>query len=253
MKSLFLALLLTNFIIVGLLCAAAETDPSLILYLPFDEGDEEEAEDFSQYGNNGELKGGPEWVDGKFEKALMFDGVDAHVLVPHAEILCVDEEVTVMAWINTPRYTGPGGVNWQGIVAKSNNPRSYSLYTRINEVLTFSTVGFGSFSATKLPLNEWVHVAALVEDGAHVYYFNGEFAGQSGADIKLPGLTDTADVLVGKTHEGSREFLGMIDEIRIWNRALSQDEVKREMNRGKDSASVSSKSRLTIAWGQIKI
>jgi hypothetical protein len=48
--------------------------------------------------------GEPKWVEGKFEGALWFDGVDDHVLVPHAEILCVEEEVTVMAWINTERY-----------------------------------------------------------------------------------------------------------------------------------------------------
>jgi hypothetical protein len=196
------------------------------------------------------LNGDPEWVDGKFEGALQFDGTDDFVQVPHAEILCVDEEVTVMAWINTERHGGPG--NYQGLVAKSNGPRSYSLYIESGGGLHFSTAGIGTVSTTKVPLNEWLHVAAIVVDGTHQYYINGEDAGKGGAGINLPGLSDTADVLVAKTWEGTREFLGMIDEVRIWNRALSQDEVKDEMDMGNKAAAVEPQRKLTTTWGSIR-
>lgn len=230
--------------------AADPEDASLILSLSFDNAGEE-AEDLSQYGNNGTLSGGPEWVDGKFEGALQFDGEDDFVEVPHAEILCVDEEVTVMAWINAERHTGPGGAGWQGILSKSNSPRSYSFYTESGGGLHFSTAGTGSVSSA-VPLNEWVHVVAMVVEGSHQYYINGEDAGTGGGGINLPGTSDTATVLVGKTHEGNREFLGLIDEVRIWNRALTQDEVKEEMDMGSQSLAVDASGKLGATWGSIK-
>ena len=71
--------------------AAAQIDDSLILYLSFDEGNGEDAFDTSNYGNNGVLNGGPEWVDGRFGKALKFDGVDDYVEIPDNESLYVEE------------------------------------------------------------------------------------------------------------------------------------------------------------------
>ena len=229
--------------------AADPKDSSLVLYLPFDDDGGDVAKDQSQYGNDGALNGAPEWVDGKFEGALQFDGVKDFVQVPHADILSVDEEVTVMAWINTERHGGPGG--YQGIVAKSNATRSYSLYIESGGGLHFSTAGIGTVSTTKVTLNEWLHVAAMVVDGTHKYYINGEPAGQGGAGINLPGLADTDDVLVGKTWEGTREFLGMIDEVRIWNRALDEDEIRKEMRIGSETA-VHPSGKLSATWGNIK-
>lgn len=252
MKNLLLVLAMAMLVVVSFSVKAQDPDPSLILSLSFDEGDGDIAEDASKYGNNGEIKGGPEWVNGKFERALLLDGTDDFVQVPHAEILCADEEVTVMAWINAERHTGPGGQNWQGILSKGNSPRSYSLYTEVGQALHFSTAGAGTVSTTKVPLNEWVHIAAVVVEGKHIYYINGEPAGEGGSGIKLPGVSDTADVLVGKTHEGSREFLGMIDEVRIWNRALDADEIKDQMDAGSGGAAVQPQSKLATTWAEVK-
>ena len=63
----------------------------------------------------------------------------------------------------------------------------------------------------------------------------------------------TADVLVGKTHEGNREFLGLIDEVRIWNRALDEDEVIEQMESGYfEIFAVDPRQKLTTTWGHLK-
>ena len=111
-------------------------DPTLVGWWWFDEGAGTTAADSSMYGNNGTLMGGATWGIGKFGKAVQLDGVDDYVTVPHNPILCVSSEVTVMAWVNTPRWEMPGQ-GYQGIIAKGNAPRSYSLYPH--------------FSATRLP------------------------------------------------------------------------------------------------------
>ncbi|MEN6333642.1 MAG: LamG-like jellyroll fold domain-containing protein, partial [Phycisphaerales bacterium] len=187
------------------------------------------AGDSSRNGNNGALMG-PTWVPGVFGSALKFDGVDDYVSVPHNANLNVSNEVTVAIWINPQRYNAPNGEAWQGIIGKQEGQRSYNLYTEATHALHFSTAGVGTLSNTTLPLNEWVHVCAMVVKGTHAYYINGEAAGTSGSGIVLPGAADTSDVVIGRTNEGvNRSFLGMIDDVRVYNRSLTQDEVKKLM------------------------
>ena len=208
------------------------TDPNLVGWWKFDEGSGLLALDSSGLYNNGTLMSGPQWIVGHDDDALEFDGVNDYVEVPHDASLTMDTEVTVMAWINAERYNSAGG-DWQAILAKSNAPRSYSFYTYTNGTLHFSVGASGAYigsnSTGLVPLNEWAHVCAMVVDGHHQYYINGEDAGTGGAGTILPGATDTDTVRIGLSHEGGNNFLGMIDDVRIYNKALSQDEVVQAM------------------------
>mgnify|MGYP001097735232 CR=1 FL=1 len=216
---------------------APVTDPNLVGWWKFDDGSGVNVFDSSGHGNHGSFIGDPQWVIGQNGDALQFDGIDDWVEVPHAANLTVDNEVTVMAWINAERYIGPTGDDWQGIIAKGS-PRSYSLYTQVSGVLHFSTAGVGTLSSSPVPLNEWVHVCAMVIDGGHQYYINGEDAGAGGTGIVLPGAADTATVRIGNARDANRQFLGMIDDVHIYNKALTQDEVIQAM-----------RGDTTLAWG----
>ena len=148
--------------------------------------------------------------------------------------LIVETGLTIMAWIKTPRFETPGFL-WQGIIAKGNDPRSYSFYT-IEGGLHLS-VGFspwlGSNVVETLELNQWQHVVAQVDsDGTHHYWVNGKLIGSIQLDPALPGSLDTASVLIGRTHEDDREFLGVIDELRLWRRVLSENEILEHMEQG---------------------
>ena len=235
MKSWFVVLTLLIFAI-SFAQALEPLDDSLILYLSFDELTGKRTIDHSKYKNHGEIFGSPKLVDGKFGKALEFNGVSDWVEVPHDDSLTVDKNVTVMAWIKTSRYHGPGGAQWQGILAKSNFPystRSYSLYTDLKYLcLHLSVGGDGSACNGKLKLREWQHVVAQVDDGTHRYWINGENVGEFGGKPPPPGKIDTMSVRIGRTHESGRGFLGLIDEVRIWNRALSEVEVIAQMRMG---------------------
>lgn len=197
---------LSAFVLIPLSSSmAVQIDDTLVLYLSFDEEPEDgEVSDLSEYENKGEIKGDPKWEDGKFGKALWLDGVDDYVQVSDSESLRVDEAVTVMVWIRAERYGYPGN-NFQGIVAKSNSPRSYSFYTHVNnQGLHFSTwnpsgvpaAHCGSTSTAKVPLDEWVHIAVVGEagkdGGSHRYYINGEPGGEKSIVemTALPGDTD---------------------------------------------------------------
>lgn len=225
-------------------------DDSMILYFSFDEVNGDTLPDHSQYGNDGTVVGAPELAPGKFGNALQFNGTSDWVEVPHADILTVDAEVTVMAWINAERHTGPDNARWQGILSKGNNPRSYSFYTESpSECLHLSAGGSGSVCTGVIELNEWQHVAAHVGDGTHRYWLNGVNVGEFGGVNPLPGAADTASVLIGKTHEGNREFLGLIDEVRIWNRALSEEEIQEAMD---IPTPVEPAGKLASTWAVLK-
>ncbi|MEN6335873.1 MAG: LamG-like jellyroll fold domain-containing protein [Phycisphaerales bacterium] len=208
---------------------AGSARAELVGHWRLDEGAGVTANDASGHGNHGTLKGNPKWTAGILGQALDLDGVDDFVEIPHSDSLTVDKNVTVTAWIKTTQYTGTTGAEYQGIVAKSNSPRSYSLYLYSSGSLHFSTNGIGTMSTTKVPLNEWAHVAAQVVDGVQKYYINGVAAGVDGTGVVLPGLNDVANVVIGKTWEASREFFGKIDDVRIYNDALDLAGVKESM------------------------
>ena len=253
MKRLFIMLTLIA-LAASFTYAANEPEDSLILYFSFDELDDKTAIDHSKYENHGEIMGDPKHVEGKFGKALELNGESDWVIVPHDEILTVDENVTVMAWINTERHEGPNNQRWQGVIAKSNNPRSYSLYTEIpSKCLAFSVGGGTSVCNKVIGLNEWQHIVAQVDNRTHRYWINGEKAGEFAGKNLPPGKADTANVLIGRTHEGQREFLGLIDEVRVWNRTLNEDEVLEQIEMGYfELFAVDPKQKLATTWGNLK-
>ena len=252
MRTLFIMLTIITFV-ASFAHALNEPEDSLILYMSFDTIDGKNTIDHSKYGNNGEMAGDPKHVAGKFGKALELNGTSDWVEIPHHESLTVDKDFTVMAWIHTERHTGPGGAQWQGILAKSNNPRSYSFYTEGNSKCLHLSVGGGSVCQGEVKLNEWQHVVGQMDSGTHRYYINGENVGESGGKNNPPGKADTASVFIGKTHEGNREFMGLIDEVRIWNRALTKEEVIEQMEKGHfELFPVDPRQKLTTTWGTIK-
>ena len=244
-RSVIISVVAISFWVIG---TFAYGDPSLILSLSFDEvADDGTVMDSSQYGNHGTIAGSPALVDGKFGKALEFNGEDTWVEVPHHDSLNVRTGVTVMVWIYTPRYDGPDGADWQGIIAKGNENRSYSLYTEVGGGIQLSTTGsqIRENSEKQFSLNEWQHVVAQVGDGLKRYWINGKDAGSIPFDVLLPGKVDRASVLIGNTHDTDppenpdRHFLGLIDEVRLWNRVLSEPEIISQMQSGTTNSLVS--------------
>jgi hypothetical protein len=202
--------------------AAPDTD-KLLAYYSFDEGTGTTVADASGKGQDGAFVGEPAWVPGKVGTALLFDGVDDYVEIPHHEGLTVDNEVTVALWIN-PEHHDFTNTGWGGIMAKGN-PRTYNLYTTAAGTLHFSTAGVGSTSTDTITLNEWSHVAAMVSAGSHAYYINGAPSGGGGSGIDLPGTSNTAPVTIGYIGGTNQFYKGMIDEVYIYGRALSAAEV----------------------------
>ena len=105
-RILFVAIIMLT-LIGSLTYSAQDLDKSMVLYLSFDQLNGKTVKDHSKHGNHGEIAGNPKLVEGKFGKCLEFNGKSDWVVVEHHKSLCVEEEVTVMAWIKTERFTDP--------------------------------------------------------------------------------------------------------------------------------------------------
>ena len=109
MKALFFALVAATLVIFN--CTLGESAPKegLVLYFAFNEGTGKTAKDLSENGNDGEIHDA-KWVDGKFGKALEFDGKTGYVEVPDSKSLDITKAVTIEAWVKSnadhPGYTG---------------------------------------------------------------------------------------------------------------------------------------------------
>jgi hypothetical protein len=231
-----------SLLVLSLSGIAGAQDPNLLGWWKLDESSGTTAYDSSGNGNDGVFVGSPQWASGYAGGAAWFDGVDDSIEVPHNPSLLPGDEVTVMAWINTPRHTGAGGSSWQALITKGNSPRVYSMYTTpaatgSGGVLHFSIGPEGSFVGTtstgRVPLNEWVHVCAMVINGGQLYYINGERyepADGGGTGTVIP-KGNTWPVRIANAEE-KNSFLGRMDDVRVYNGALSQEKIRQIMVSG---------------------
>ena len=264
MRLFILALAIVNFLVLPSLTEAQKytKDERLILYLPFDEGEGDTAFDLSMYENHGELDF-PEWVDGKHGGALEFNGQSDVVIVPTKNsdelnfIAPFDNSGTVEAWFFVK---GAGNSIFPRVLSKEANTghkHGVTLRLRQFDKLEFELAAeaqqvTGPNPKAELDFNIWYHGAGTWEAGAHIVYLNGEEIARR--DFANPIIEDrTIDLRIGGSFAGPRNFEGIIDEVRIWNRVLPQAEIQENMSLGRrELMSVSPNDRLTTTWGRIK-
>jgi len=197
----------------------------LVGYWRFDEETGSTAKDSSPYGNHGTIYGATR-VRGIIGKALSFDGVDDYVEVANSESLNPTNEITLMAWVNA-RSTQ--NTEYPKIVAKANAYVLHILDT-FPSVIVLNIYSGGNLRQTKienaLSADEWVHIVATYDGRYGRIYKNGELVATK--DFETIGIIDSTanDVGIGAYPGGSTPFNGTIDEVRIYNRALSPGEIK---------------------------
>jgi len=215
-------------VVLGLSLAsvANAADPSLVLNLPFDEGGGE-PQDVSVYGHEAQLVNSPTWVDGKYGSALEFDGTN-YVMVPITEALQTVETFTVEFWVQrgttqpgTWNYMVAGGTLMWGVIFNAGDENVY--------VWSRSGGTWGQRLVSTVPLStDWTHIAMTYDVGSGVeLYFDGEKAGEGGE----PPVVDEIDgsIMVGARNPGQEFFAGLIDEVALYDRILSLDEIMKDM------------------------
>ncbi len=209
----------------------------IVGYWKFDEGSGTTAYDSSGNNNHGTLYNGPTWTQGKVNGALSFDGVNDYVSFGNKPQfnMAGDKDFTLIVWVNIFNLQSSS----QGIFGKLPwNCGGYglelypngTLYTNV-KTQTASACGCSLSRAgrTNVPLNNWIFIANPVKRNENQHlFFNGEVV-----DIKnissLFGcsIDNSSSLAVGyPPGGGANYFSGLIDEVRIYNRALSESEIK---------------------------
>jgi len=212
------------FAFVLVLSIAGNVRADLVGYWKFDEGSGTTAYDSSGNGLDGTLNGDPQWVEGQIGGALDFDGDDS-VEIPHSPILSITDEITISAWT----YMRANASGELAIVSKGGwaaNDLPYELTETPGGVIFwqfYDDGGRDTCSPDSPPVEEWHHIAATYDGQIFKCYIDGELAEEWAYAGTMP--ENTASVTIGQRSRGGTYFNGMIDEVAIYDRALSEEEI----------------------------
>jgi hypothetical protein len=202
-----------------------EKDKGLVLYLPFEENYGSFTLDWSGYDNSAQIFGAS-WTYGKIGRALQFDGVDDYVEVPSSASLSGLNTITVIAWIY-PTKTTEGT-----IISKHDNRanREWLIYISpyyykyVFQVFDENTDTFAEAIGISVEKNKWTHIAGVYDNGRLQIYCNSELIASTTTNITIRATT--CPVRIGNRADNARYYGGIIDDVRIYNRALSEEEIK---------------------------
>jgi 3-methyladenine DNA glycosylase Tag len=192
--------------------------------------------DRSGNGNNGTLVGGVTKTIGKVVSALSFDGTSGYVDVPNSSSIGITGDMTISAWVKVTDFS-----NHNGIIGKTNNNQyanPYDFYfAQTTGVPRFyrgnGNSGVTNFSLGTNPpaLNQWQFIAVTMSGTNVTHYLNGETNGTG--TINTTTTNGSNSLYIGSRGDLVTKMKGAIDEVRIYNRALSATEVLSLYNLGR--------------------
>ena len=215
----------------------------------FDEGSGTVLKDSSANRNDGIIYGAT-WVDGKYGKALSFDGSNDYVTVQDSASVDIISTITIEAWIKF--YQG----STQSIISKSslsqNNAYVFPRFDKTNQLTFWLNAGGWQILnvGNVFPYGEWHHVAGTYDGLNMNVYVDGILTGNQ-KSVSGAITTNSNPLTIGYQPGTSEFFYGSIDEVRIYNRALTADEVKSHYEGKQSSLSVTkTTSPQSIKQGQ---
>lgn len=191
------------------------------------------AYDRSGAGNNGSIvnmSNSSSPVAGASGQALNFDSINDHILVPNSTSLNITGPITMSAWIKPNSF---GQNNFGRIVHKDGvNGYIFSLNnSSITNGLLFYSGGVNASTSNVITLNRWQHVASVFNGSTVTLYVNGVAVS---TQAQPAPTASTASLGIGiRPADSLRGFDGIIDEVRIYNRALSDSEMKQLYGMGR--------------------
>jgi hypothetical protein len=232
-------------------------DPDLVFYFPFEEFDGNTALDQSGNGHNGMINGDIKIVDeGKMGKAAEFaktSFIDMDGPNIPAEYIPTNE-ITLCAWVKC-ESTG----DHHAIFNARAGDSTWLIHPELRSSGNFRWLLRADGSATIFDMNagtvtwnEWLHFAGVYDGKKGILYINGEKVGE------MPGGATIAKdwgqgARIGYNIDAARPFTGLMDELSLWKRALTLDEIKILMEDGmKALLAVSPAGSLTTTWGGLK-
>ena len=242
--------------------ANADITSDLVGYWPLD-GDASDAAGDS----DGVVMGDPTWEAGRKGQAINLDGEDDYVNLPDFSL--VTNTVTFACWINgwkTTDWTGilctrhPGDSQPIEVDGTGSCDPSQGIRFGGNDAIQYEWTGtWGWGEGPVMPENEWAFVAGVIEPNKATLYLYTDANGLESAEREFDHPeSDVTYLRIGfdpctQNAPGpyGRIFKGLIDDARIYNRALSEDEIQALVDYESTEA-VKPAGKLTTTWGTIK-
>ncbi len=213
--------------------ASATTDagppapPGLVGAWAFSEGTGTTVADVSGNGNTGTINGATWSNQGRFGNALMFSG--STVSVPSSASLNLTSGMTLSAWIRPTASQS----DWRTVMQRQTDAWFLNASTSTGPLRPGGGGTFGGsintlVGPTASPINAWTHLT-LTYDGANLrLYVNGTQAATKAATGAIQSVANP--LWIGGNQPWGEYFTGLIDEARVYNRALTASEVQSDMN-----------------------
>lgn len=217
-------------------CGSVWAVEGMVSYWKFDASDGTTAYDC--FGLNDGTIHGAEWTAGLVNGALSFDrNYSTYVSVPDDASLNITGDITISAWV----YFTRGG-SYQAIVTKCvgngprNNPFDFRTDTSAEPRLALVRADARGhervYSNKAISLNEWHHVLVRMENKVPDFYVDGVVTGKwPNVPFTKTPTGNTKPLLIGRRDDGLY-FNGIIDEVAIYNRALSAEEIQEHYQNG---------------------
>ncbi|MEC4749970.1 LamG-like jellyroll fold domain-containing protein [Methylomicrobium sp. Wu6] len=217
-----------NFISVSSSTVGTVSSPTsnngLVAAYGFEEASGTKVADASGNGNIGTINGAVRITNGHSGKALQFNGTSNWVTVNDSASLDLSTGMTLEAWVYPLSQTDGGNTI---ILKEASGAEMYALYSEEDVNLPISYINNGDYSGVqgpnRLPVNTWTHLVATYDGQYQRLYVNGvevDNSAQSGLIQQSTGV-----LRIGGNSQWGEYFKGYIDEVRIYNRALTATEI----------------------------
>lgn len=194
----------------------------LVAAYGFDEGSGSSVADSSGHSNGGTVSGASWTTSGKFNKALDFDGTNDKVSVADSNSLDLTNGMTLSAWVKPDTLGGYRTV----LMKERGSNLSYSLYggTDSSNRPAVEVPGNQRLAPSAISTGSWTHLAGTY-DGANLrIYVNGVEVSSEPETLTI--TTSSNPLSIGGNTPWGEYFDGLIDEVRVYNRALTQSEIQ---------------------------
>ncbi|MGB2866091.1 MAG: LamG domain-containing protein [Sedimentisphaerales bacterium] len=201
------------------------TDPDLIGWWKFDEGFGDTALDWSGYENHATFGGDPQWVEGIMDGALDLDGMGDYVSIDGVVDDLTSNDFTLSAWVRTTQ-TGEGNV-----FASNDSSSGHVLLFGVDNGNIYVDDGPSTDWPPAVNDDQW-HMITFVKDGSRITMYTD--AVQVGTLSTNIDVTTETRWSIGQEWDSSTPsdfYVGMVDDVRFYNKPLTQAEVA-ELTRG---------------------
>jgi len=201
------------------------TDPDLLIYYDFESGAGEMAIDRSGHSNHGLFMGNPEWATGIFGGCVAIDIADLDYIQTGAPLNIVSNTVTVTGWVKHDESPAA----WSGILThRGTSPGCLGLqHNGVELRYMWGADVYWSFSSgLEMPNGEWYFAALAISPDQGKLYLNGIEQTATNVAPHEPTNFDSL-IRVGRDHNDNRIMTSLIDEVRFYNRTLTDVDIQR--------------------------